>query len=238
MTGGYDTASKITYSLAHDAANKYGRPNYWLRYLAPSPAATLITDTPNTECQNIWDVGGPHLAPITEPTQSVLGQDYASGQSHAQTFANALVNLWNDVTPLITPTNGVLYSWLGQENTTHLSQGFWNGWAAYINTFNFAGLGEILYASLYCTPHSDDSCAVTNSATGNSTCFALWSPEPQRCGNNLNNPPSYGPTGCADTPTNLWQFAEEGACGLTVNVDMDVSNLNYVDYCFYLSRRP
>ena len=105
--GGYDTSIEIDSSLRSAAVNASGQPGYWLRYFSPSPAATLITTHPYAETRNIWDSKGPHLGPITEPNQGDLGQDYASGQSHAQTFANALVSLWETIKPLNTPSSGV-----------------------------------------------------------------------------------------------------------------------------------
>lgn len=238
--GGYDTSVQLTQSLQSSAVNKYGTPNYGIRYFPPSPAATTLDVHPFLECDAIWDSGAKHLSPISEPDQTNLGMDSAQGHADAQTFINTMVNVWTNVGPLTFPTGGTLYSFLGQENSTHLSSGYWSGWASYVNGFVLNGSSPF-FASLYCTPGQGNSCTVIQAASGASACFIVWSAEVENstsCRGTLTNPPSWNATFCSGISTNLWQFAEKGACGLTVDIDMDLSNMNFPNFCFYLKSRP
>jgi hypothetical protein len=243
--GGYDTACYITDSFQSEVVKKYGAPNYWLRYFTPTPGIDKIDADPIPECQAIWDSGGPHLGPITGPTQTNLNGDKATGQADAEAFVDALTDVYLDVGPLQLPGNGILWCWLDQEPGFPLSSGYWDGWASTIRGTNFDGLGTYLYPCLYCTPHADDSCTVVDNASGSATCYGVWSPEPnapQTCGTDLNNPPSGSPTSCAAITSVLWQFliavTPQHYCDLAYMVDMDVSFLNFANQCFYLNARP
>jgi hypothetical protein len=243
--GGYDTSSAVTLTILDDIRdNNYGKPEYWLRYLLPSPSATRLDANPVAECEEIWDSGGPHIGPITAPKQTNLGMnDFALGQGDADAFIGALTDVYNDVSPLLLPANGVLWCWLDCEHGTHLSAEYWDGWAETIREANFSGMGQHLFPAIYCTPGSDDVCTVINNASGNDVCFAVWSPEPNipgTCGHDLNNPPSGKPTSCSQVGTVLWQFliTPNNYCSLNAPVDMNVSPLVFSNQCFYLNARP
>ena len=71
----------------------------------------------------------------------------------------------------------------------------------------------------------------------------MWPNEPETpyCGNSLKNLPAWHATACdpctSTAPaTFLWQFAEQTACSLTVNIDMDEGTLT--PYSLYLTSRP
>lgn len=244
---GYDTASFVQ-DVYQAADSTYGAPGYWLRYFSPSPNTPVNSSSSNAnaECRAVWDSGAKHLGPITSPAQSRLSSNSSSeGHADAQTTASALYNTWLEVGPLLLPSNGVLYTWLDQEASTSLSLGYWNGWGNFINGYNWPGNGFPLFASLYCNPcAAPPNCSTIGNANA-AVCFAVWSSEPQKCGFSVRNPPPYAPetcSGCAgvNVASKLWQFAEKGACGLSVNVDMDVSNISagYASNCFNVSSRP
>ena len=68
---------------------------------------------------------------------------------------------------------------------------------------------------------------------------AIWSSEPEPCGS-LGEPPHWHPAECPTVPTRLWQYAEQGACNLSSNVDLDVGGPGFVTarFCFQISSRP
>jgi hypothetical protein len=247
---GYDTASYLqdVYSAAD---SRYGTPAFWLRYFSPSPNGTVNSSSTNAiaECRAAWDSTGHFLGPITSPSQSRLSGTSAMGQADAQTFCSALYTTRQYVgSRFALPSNGTLYCWLDQEGSTSLSLSYWNGWSGYVDGYVWPPNGSLpLYPCLYCTPCSAyPNCSVIQSSSAN-FCFAVWTPEPQKCGYTVSNPPAWAAQSCASscstgytgTPTRLWQFAEQGACGLSVNVDMDVGGgINYANYCFDITSRP
>jgi hypothetical protein len=239
---GYDTAGEIqnVYEAAH---SEFGAdPNFWLRYLQ-SPAADGIGSDPVTECEACWASGTTHVGVIHEPTQSDLASNSVSlGQSTAQAFASAVYNnLYLQVGPLQLPTNGQLYCWLGQEATTSLTNGYWNGWAETIDAYVFANTGTApMYPCLYCDPPvTEPNCSIIDNPD-NIACFAVWSSEPEPCKASIASPPGWDADSCASVPTKLWQYAEQMACGLSANVDLDegAPGFNNADYCFYLAADP
>jgi hypothetical protein len=242
--GGYDTASYI-YDVQAAAVTKYGTPTYWLRYFSPSVNGTVNQSSSHSilECRAAWDSGGKHLMPISGPTQSRLGGSAAQGQADAQALVASIVNVYGWVAPLHLPTNNVLRVWLDQETGTSMSTSYWGAWSAYINSYNWFGLGVFpLFACLYCNPcgGAGHNCTTVGTAGG---CFSIWSSEPETpyCGNSLKNLPSWHANSCAACQTNapatsLWQFSERNVCGLTVNVDMDTGTLS--PNSLYLSARP
>lgn len=123
-----------------------------------------------------------------------------------------------------------------------MSTAYWSGWSGYLNSYNWFGSGVYpFYACLYCNPcaGAGHNCTTVASAGG---CFAIWSSEPESpyCSYSLKNLPPWHANSCTCATgapaTALWQFAEAGPCGLTVNVDMDEGTLT--PYSFYLSSRP
>jgi hypothetical protein len=238
--GGYDTASRV--QEVWPAASKYGHPQYWVRYFAPSPGDYLLEDAAVSECQAIWDSGGHYLSPISAPAQYNLSSTHsATGLADAQAFVSAMITAYHKVRPLLLPDNGILCCWLDQEYSTSLSLHYWNGWAGYINGYDFGGHGQVLHAGLYCSPDSPyPNCSTIGSASAH-YCFGIWTPEDQACGHTLRNPPPYAPMTCgslASTRVILWQFHEDieyPGCHLTVNVDCNWSNLNFARHCFNVS---
>jgi hypothetical protein len=237
---GYDTAGEIqnTYASAYD---EFGvDPDFWIRYFSPSPYADVFESDPTDECIGAWESGGPQIGCIMAPDQSNLTSSSAQGQSDAETFCAAIYSAYTSVGPLQTPSDGALWVWLDQEASTSLSLDYWNGWANYVAGYEFDNVGtEPLYAGLYCDPDSPYPNCSTIGTSGASTCWAVWSSEPEPCGS-IADPPSWDAETCAAAPTRVWQFGEQGACGLSANVDLDESgpDLNYDLYCFYLSSEP
>ncbi|MGH3171731.1 MAG: hypothetical protein ACRDN0_38460 [Trebonia sp.] len=237
---GYDTAGKIqnTYSSAH---SEFGKdPAFWLRYFAPSPSADVVESDPASECAGAWDSGGPCIGAIMAPDQSRLAGSSAEGLADAETFCAAIYGTYTSVGPLQTPGSGMLYCWLDQEYSTTLSLGYWNGWADYVAGYKFANTGtRPLYACLYCDPYSPHPNCSTIARSGAARCHAVWSSEPEPCGR-LASPPSWKADACGSVPTKVWQYGEQGACGYSANVDINVgaSGFNTADYCFRLSSRP
>lgn len=237
---GYDTAGEIqnTYVSAHD---EFGvDPDFWCRYFAPSPYADVLENDPVSECIGAWDSGGPRISPIMAPDQAHLSSSSAQGLSDAETFCAALYSTYTAVGPLQLPADGAMWVWLDQEAGTSLSLPYWNGWADYVAGYEFANVGQQpLYAALYCDPDSPYPNCSTIGSSGASTCWAIWSSEPEPCGS-IADPPAWDPETCTASPTRLWQFGEQGACGLSANVDLDEGgpDLNVDLYCFYLSSEP
>jgi hypothetical protein len=240
-TAGYDTAGEIqnTYVSAH---SEFGTdPGYWIRYFAPSPAADLFSSDPSAECSGAWDSGGPYIGCVSAPIQSRLSGSTAEGQADAQSMAASMLSAYYAVGPLDLPSNGQLWCWLDQEYSTSLSLDYWDGWANYIANYNFASLGTYpLYPGLYCDPYSPyPNCSTIAQATGLNIPVAIWSSEPEPCGG-IASPPSWDPDECSTVATYLWQFGEQGACGFSANVDVDVSGdgIVYADYCFQVVSNP
>lgn len=247
---GYDTANYVN-NVYSAAVSKYGTPAFWLRYFSPCQTTPLNKSSSNeiSECRAIYDSGGPHLGPITVPTQSRLGNTTngaAYGHADAQTLASALYATWANVAPLLLPSNGMLYCWLDQEPNYDLCLQYWNAWADYINTYAWPDGSRPLYACLYTNPCSaQKNCSTLGNANAK-VCFAIWSYEPYKCGYSVKNPPSFAAytcNGCGvsnGVPTQLWQFAQQGVCSLSVNVDMDLGGggISYANYCFNVSYRP
>jgi hypothetical protein len=246
---GYDTGSTVS-SVWRAAKSDYGTPLFWIRYFSPSPVDVVNASASNAvaECQAIWSCnsGSPCLGPVTSPGD--LTGNSAAGQADAKTFCAALNFVYTNVAPLLLPTNGQLYCWLDQECSASMSSGYWDGWATYVNGYNgLSGGSYPLYACLYCSPCcTPHNCSSICAGCDGDTCYAVWTPEYQKCGYNLNNtPPSDFATcnGCGvdnGIPTRVWQFAEQTVCGLSVNVDMDVGTPGFGtgDYCFYLASNP
>jgi hypothetical protein len=238
---GYDTAGEIqsTYASAYD---EFGTdPAYWIRYFSPSPAADLFSSDPSAESSGAWDSGGPYVGCICAPTQSRLSGSTAEGQADAQSMAASMLSAYQAVGPILLPSNGQLWCWLDQEYSTSLSLDYWDGWANYIANYDFASLGTYpLYPGLYCDPYSPyPNCSTIAQATGLNIPVAIWSSEPEPCGG-IASPPSWDPDECSTVATYLWQFGEQGACGYSANVDVDLAGdgISYADYCFYVSSNP
>jgi hypothetical protein len=240
MTG-YDTATPIqdTYASAH---SEFGAdPSFWIRYFTPSPAAALFNDDAVAESRGAWDSGAPSVGCISAPIQSRLSGSAAEGHADAQAFAAAMLAAYHAAAPLRVPANGQLYCWLDQEYSTSLSPNYWNAWANYIAEYDFAGLGTYpLYPCLYCDPYSPyPNCSTIAKSRGVDAPSAIWSSEPEPCGN-LTNPPHWNADICATVPTRLWQYGEQGACNYRANVDLDVGAPGFVmaDYCLQVKSRP
>ena len=236
---GYDTASPIqnVYASAH---SEFGaNPNFWLRYFSPSPYASVVNSDPGSECTGAWNSGGPRIGPIMAPVQSRLSGSYAEGQADAQTFCAALWSTYASVGPLLLPNNGMLFCWLDQEYSTSLSVSYWNGWANYVGYYQFGNNGEPLYPCLYCDPNSPyPNCSTIGSTSVTFACTSVWSSEPEPCTRSITNPPSWKAYSCSGwTPTQVWQYGEQGACGYSASVDLDVGapGFNTANYCFYLT---
>ena len=238
---GYDTAGKIqnTYASAH---REFGvNPAFWIRYFNPSPAADLFHDDAVAESRGAWDSGGNYVGCISAPRQSRLSGSAAEGHADAQAFCAAMLTAYHAVRPLLLPSTGQLYCWLDQEYSTSLSSDYWNAWAHYVAEYDFAGLGTYpLYPALYCDPYSPfPNCSTIAKARAVDVPSAIWSSEPEPCGS-LARPPRWNPDKCGTVPTKLWQYAEQGACNLSSNVDLNVDGPGFVmaHFCFRVSSRP
>jgi hypothetical protein len=238
---GYDTAGKIqnTYASAH---REFGvNPAFWIRYFNPSPAADLFHDDAVAESRGAWDSGGNYVGCISAPRQSRLSGSAAEGHADAQAFCAAMLTAYHAVRPLLLPSTGQLYCWLDQEYSTSLSPDYWIAWAHYVAEYDFAGLHTYpLYPALYCDPFSPfPNCSTIAKARGVNVPIAIWSSEPEPCGT-VARPPRWRPDRCATVPTKLWQYAEQEACHLSSNVDLDVSGPGFAmaRFCFHVSSRP
>ena len=241
---GYDTAGTIQ-SVGPGALSEFGEnPNFWIRYLSPSPAADCVNSSASgavNEGIGLWDYSTSHsLGVISAPEQSDLSGSSAQGQADAQQYMASLVYVYDNVGPLQYPTNSTLYCWLDQEASTSLSAGYWTGWATYVH--NYAAQ---TYSALYCDPDAaPPNCSVVDNYNGTSSvCNAVWSNEPEytsACAGGLASPPAWAAEACSSVPTRLWQYVEQGVCGYSADVDLDVGGPgdNYADWCLYLSSEP
>jgi hypothetical protein len=242
---GYDTASTIQ-SVGPGALSEFGaNPLFWIRYFSPSPAADCVNSSAAgavDECVGLWDYNddSPCLGVISEPSQSHLSGSSAQGQADAQQYIASLLYVYDNVGPLQYPTNDTLWCWLGQEASTTLSSGYWTGWATYVNDY-----GGPMHAALYCDPEAPPpNCSVIDNYNGTSSaCYAVWSSEPEYtsyCAGGLTSSPAWAAESCSDVGTRLWQYAEQGVCGYSADVDLDegAPGYNYKSWCFYLSSQP
>jgi hypothetical protein len=241
---GYDCAAPIqdVYIAAH---NEEGRdPAFWLRYFSPSPAADIFSNDALSECRAAWASGGPFVGCISAPSQGRLAGSSAEGQADAQAMAASMLAAFHAVHQLKVPTNNELYCWLDQEYGTSLSLSYWNGWALYIANYNFAGTKTYpLFPCCYCTPSSPfPNCTTFAAARGLAIPAATWVPVPEFC-NGLANPPAWQAEQCGSTShvkTKLWQYREQGVCGLSAAVDLDVGapGFNTPSFCFRITSKP
>lgn len=240
--GGYDTASFVQ-TVYQGADTTYGPPKYWIRYFSPSPNHGVNYTSANAvlECRAVYDSGAKHLSPLTSPSQSRLSGTYAAGQADAQAFVTAMQQVYGWVVPLQLPSNLELRVWLDQEAGTSMSASYWQGWSEYLDTYEWLPGEFLLYPCLYCNPCGGSGHNCTTVVQGGA-CYGIWSSEPESpyCGYNLRSLPGWHANACTCATgapaTVLWQFAEAGTCGLSVNIDMDEGTLT--PYSFYLSARP
>lgn len=272
--GGFDTADFIQNQYSKTCVVAFGTPAFWIRYFSPSNNTPINTSASNAirECQAAWDSGGPHLGPIATPVPAshLASDNPAVGQADAQTFTSSLYFVWLNVFRLNLPDNHVLYCWLDQEpiasGGSDLHQGYWNGWASYLDAYNWAGSSGLypLYPSLYCGPCDVGKNCSTLNMFLSQICYGIWTyqtlPGSFHCTYNLTSHPADCSAPAAKScqscgsyslpPLHLWQYAQPSpgctsapGCSnytsTTANVDMDRGcAINYPDYCFYLSARP
>jgi hypothetical protein len=243
MSAGFDTASLVQEQVPA-AINRWGRPNFWMRYFSPSyytPVNSSINNA-KAECRAVWQANSsyPYLGAISTPLQSRLNGSAAMGHADAQTYVNALVYVYSNVPPLFLPLNYQLYTWLDQEASASLSLAYWNAWASYVNLYSFIGHLPF-YAALYCNPTAaPPNCSVIQN-TSAAACFGVWSSVPLRCSNSLANQPSWAAAHCSVVPTKLWQYWDEDICASTsanVDINRSASGFNYHLYCFRLTGSP
>jgi hypothetical protein len=237
---GFDTASTVTSGLRSAAGSAFGKPAFWIRYFSPCcfTAVNSSSSNANAECEQIWSSGGHYLGCVSTPTQSRLSGSSAEGRADAVTFVNAMISVYYDVVPLLLPSNGILYCWLDQEPATSLSLAYWNGWADYINGYEFSG-SYPFFPGLYCNPDSaPPNCSIVDSASA-SECWGVWSSEHQVCKNSVSSPPAWDAESCAVVATKLWQYADQGVCFSTdVDLDLGASGFNTASYCFNVNSNP
>jgi hypothetical protein len=241
---GFDTAGKIQ-DVYPSAEKEHGIPRFWARYF--SPAYNIPIDAgPEAELAACWDSGSRYLIPICEPQQSHLSGTASQGTADAKAFCSAVYNTYITVHPLQLPSNHKLYCYLGQEASTSLSQAYWNAWAGYLLTYEFGTSGiHPLYPALYCNPiAAPPNCSVVN-AHGSHTCAAIWTSEPEGpayCSKAVSDPPAWNADGCFEGKpmVMLWQYAEQGVCNFSSDVDLDLGtpHSNPTDFSFWLSSRP
>jgi hypothetical protein len=244
---GYDCADTINevYVSAHD---EFGvDPDFWMRYFSPSPAADIFSDDAESECEAAWASGGHYVGCVSAPYQSDLSGSSATGQADAQTYAASILSAYDSVGPLDLPSNNALDCLLDQEYSTSLSQPYWDGWSDYIANYNFADLGTYpLYPDVYCTPSAPyPNCSIFAESSGLNVPAMIWVPTPEYC-DPLGDPPgTYEPETCSEyssstVPTNLWQYAEQGACDWSAAVDLNVCNpdINWDNYCLRILSDP
>jgi hypothetical protein len=246
---GFDTANYI-YNVAGSAKAKFGTGVFYLRYLNPSPAASLMTSsTAVKEFRSGWDNGERYFVPITEPTQSRLNGTQAMGTADATTFCAAIKSVYFAVVPLYLPSTNHVNVYLALESPTNLSTAYWNGWSAYVDGYALSG-GVPLYPGIYCNPHS--TAKNCSSVGAGNFCWSVWSSEPEPCAAcGRFGSVSWSAYNCYNAPgsvsrTLLWQMAEQGGCqgvcgrGTYPNVDPDATNPSYTEksHMFYLGYRP
>lgn len=244
---GYDNAATIqdVYVSAHD---EFGvDPNFWMRYFTPSPAADIFSNDPLSECIAAWDSGGPYVGCVSAPYQSRLSGSSAEGLADAQSMAASMLSSYYAVGPLDLSSFNIIDCLLDDEYSTPLSLSYWDGWANYIANYNFAGLNSYpLYPNCYCTPSSPEpNCSIFAEATGINRPSMVWSPVPEFCDGLAGPPGTYEPEQCSTyssskVPTNLWQYAEQGACNWSAAVDLNVCDpdINWQNYCFRIVSAP
>jgi len=244
---GFDTANYI-YNVAASAKTKFGTGTFYIRYLGPSPAASVMTSSSGvSECRAAWDNGAKYLAFISAPTQSRLHGTAAMGTSDAQTFCANFYSVYRAVGPLVFQSSGVAHVYLDVEGNTNLSAAYWSGWASYIDGYLVPGWGYPLFPGMYCNPNSSTTNCSAVAASG-VYCFSVWSNHPEPCtACGKFGSVSWGPYNCTQGyPTLVWQMAEQGGCQTTCargsypNVDVDMTNPSETEQSdmMYLQARP
>ena len=100
-----------------------------------------------------------------------------------------------------------------------------------------------VYPALYCAPFSPyHNCTTIAAARGLNIPVSVWSSEPEPCGT-LRNRPNFNAQQCSSAShskvrSHLWQFGEQGGCGYSANVDLDLGDVNIPSYCFRVVARP
>ncbi len=231
---GWDCASAVTGSLIDSARNAAGGNGYfWVRYVSPSPAATVVNRSASAatdEMNALENHDLNHYVLLSEPSQSRLGTTgstgTSNGQDDARTFAQSMKFVYNNVNHFFPGSDCFIYAYLGMEGGSSISSAYWNGWAQIIATATLKPGLEPYLESLYCTPNNGHgSCANTSPA-------AVWANEPEPCSAcNGFGSVSWNPDTCSGVKTELWQNAEHDGCasvicnnGYSANVDFDMTN--------------
>lgn len=255
-TYGFDTASVITPTLADNAVAQFGTPRFFARYFTPSPSAGTTIDSTatnsNNEVRHMFNHGADRLVPISAPSQSRLtatgSTGSANGTADARTFMNAVVNFYFNVVPMAFSSSNSLYCYLDVEQSTNLSQAYWNAWATYVNGYQLTGSGAPFYASIYGAPTFGNICNII--ANGASTCFGVWSSGPEFCSNCVPFGPSWNAYTCSGRSTMIWQYQEKGNCenintcnpthNFVANVDLDEghTDIGFIDTTFQIRYAP
>jgi hypothetical protein len=263
---GYDTAAYLYETVPPDtepiweaAPSQYGSPLFWIRYFSPSPNGTVDSSESNAreEFDAAYNSGAHYMGVVSSPHQARLASNSeAEGVADAQTLSSAIYTTYHYVGLSHFSMPSQLYCWLDQEPTTPLTLNYWYGWSAYVDSSEWPPTSTYpLYPCLYCQPCADNTypnCTILANPSS-PTCFAIWSQQPQECGNSVSNPPLWFAYSCATTscppgqatngftgtPTNLWQFNTTAACS-TVGVDMDLGSpgFYYPSYCIGIPSAP
>jgi hypothetical protein len=242
---GYDTVSLLTDTTVANGVSQFGTPNFFIRYFNPCPDTSFNSSSANAnaEARKAWDFGTRNIGVISAPGDTAGSS--AEGHADAQTFAASLQTAFNDVAPMLLPSNDILFCWLDLEASQALSSAYWSAWAGELMSWNWERIGVYpLWPGLYCAPCSNEpNCS---SISLNNT-LGIWSSTPE-CfpGASVSNPPAWKADSCLGcgvanlVSTYLWQFAEPGACHYGPNVDMDLGapGFNYGTTCFSLQSRP
>lgn len=242
---GFDTANYI-YNVASSAKAKWGTGVFYARYLNPSPGANNITSSSGDhEFHTGWTYGVRYFMPITEPSQSRLNGTSAQGQSDAAATCTAMESVYYGVGPMVVQSTNRIDVFLCLESSTNMSTAYWNGWSGYIDAFNFAGMGLILYPGMYCNPGS--SARNCSSAAAGNYCFSVWPNEHEYYSDckPFGTQTWAGETCSGTGPSTVWQFDEQGVCQAATgtswpNVDADRTNGNHnaVGYMFHMNSQP
>jgi hypothetical protein len=237
------TLAVYAYNFFHNR-NAAAAPSFWARYFSPSIVGGTINtgSQASTERTEMNGVGIHRIVPICAPGVARLTVSGSTGFGYGQADGEAFCDSIDHVLApggviggygvnLPTTADHKVYVYLDVEQSTRLTQSYWDGWAQAVFNHPTAvtGSGLPFYPGAYCNPPNGlglsasganvNVCQVLGahgSGQANS-CWALWSNQPESispCSTNCLLPgPAWAANSCAGIGTAMWQFAETPPCG-------------------------
>lgn len=244
---GFDSYDPIDTAYSKSSTTAHGRGNFYSRYVTPSASGAHITASHmQAEWNAAADNGNARFMPVTEPPNGVNGSS-STGASDAASFCSALTTIYKGSSIYMPPSgSNEIWCFLAVDYFATLSGAYWDGWSNYIASYNFCGLGAVLYPCVYGDPTiSSGEGAMCNTiggqyGNGGAYCYCVWTYRPQdtaACGKF--GATSYSGKRCSSSlvgvaNATVQQIAQPSECG--GDVDINYSNPSYTvtNYMFQI----